>query len=424
MIMIRLPGQTVGVVACRPGLARAYFGVMHRRTSSQGAPRFTDRANGKDGTGARARWFSAAAAAGATCAALAASGLSTTECEATPAPGDVQSRNQLWPAGISNDVVNKYVDEILANDKINIKSLPDSIERLIYATTVRVTLNAVYRWLSVLHGIKLFGHHLELVRELSPQHGAAGLDFEHNSGVVHDEALEEITDRLLRNTHVNQWWIPDVVERQVYRNCLKLIFCLIDKIADSLSVRLCGHELSLSFEPMSKQRAVEIAGRVQQRETTGTSVDSATLEALVVEAIRTSSEGGNGSALLYLPLYHGLVVGVHKTLYGLILGIVDDILVNTELVVLQEKIRILLVPDNPAPATTQAIPAPSPRPDAAAAFAARPPSPPPSEEEMQRLRKQVAGLEHQLEASKRQVILARVALVAAGALISLAASFR
>ena len=49
--------------------------------------------------------------------ALAASGLSTTECEATPAPGGVQSRNQLWPAGISNDVVNKYVDEILANDK-------------------------------------------------------------------------------------------------------------------------------------------------------------------------------------------------------------------------------------------------------------------------------------------------------------------
>jgi len=127
----------------------------------------------------------------------------------------VQSRNQLWPAGISNEVVNKYVDEILANDKINIKSLPDSIERLIYATTVRVTLNAVYRWLSVLHGVKLFGHHLELVREISPQHGAAGLDFEHNTGFVHDEALEEMTERLLQNTHVNQWWIPDIVERQV-----------------------------------------------------------------------------------------------------------------------------------------------------------------------------------------------------------------
>ena len=31
--------------------------------------------------------------------------------------------------------------------------------------------------------------------------------------------------------------------------------------------------------------------------------------------------------------------------HRLILGIVDDILVNTELVVLQEKIQILLVPD-------------------------------------------------------------------------------
>ena len=119
----------------------------------------------------RSKWFFAAAVAGATSAVLAASGLSATKCEdPEPEPGSGawypgitggrHSRNQL-ASGISNAVVNTYVDQILANDMINIRSLPDSVERLIYATTVRVTLNAVYHCLSLLHGTNSETSHLQ-----------------------------------------------------------------------------------------------------------------------------------------------------------------------------------------------------------------------------------------------------------------------
>jgi hypothetical protein len=40
-------------------------------------------------------------------------------------------------------MIEQYVQEILQNDDINIKALPDSIERVIYVSTVRLTLNAV-----------------------------------------------------------------------------------------------------------------------------------------------------------------------------------------------------------------------------------------------------------------------------------------
>ena len=184
--------------------------------------------------------------------AIAASDRSTMEaalCDTTAKQTTGTSENPLWPSGVSNEVVNKYVDEILANDMINISALPDSIERMIYSTTIRLTLNAVYRWLSLLHGINLLGHHLELTRTPGSADSGAGLDFAHNSGTVHESAIEDLAEQLLANKSVEQWFIPDVVERQVYRNCLKLIFGIIDRVADTLSIRLCGHELSLSFEP-------------------------------------------------------------------------------------------------------------------------------------------------------------------------------
>jgi hypothetical protein len=46
-----------------------------------------------------------------------------------------------------------------------------------------------------------------------------------------------MADELLKNQSINQWWIPDAIERQVYVNCLKLVFCLLDKVADTLSIR-------------------------------------------------------------------------------------------------------------------------------------------------------------------------------------------
>jgi hypothetical protein len=40
-------------------------------------------------------------------------------------------------------MIDQYVQEILNKGEINIKALPDSIERMIYVSTVKLTLNAV-----------------------------------------------------------------------------------------------------------------------------------------------------------------------------------------------------------------------------------------------------------------------------------------
>jgi len=47
------------------------------------------------------------------------------------------------PAGVPPDMIDQYVQEIMNNREINIKALPDSIERIIYVSTIKLTLNSV-----------------------------------------------------------------------------------------------------------------------------------------------------------------------------------------------------------------------------------------------------------------------------------------
>jgi hypothetical protein len=98
------------------------------------------------------------AAAAAVTGAVAAISSDAAACEA----GDVVWTDSPLMRGISDKQVKDYVDEILANGECNLKWVPDSIERVIFESTVRITLNAVYRWISYLHGIKFWGHHLAL----------------------------------------------------------------------------------------------------------------------------------------------------------------------------------------------------------------------------------------------------------------------
>jgi hypothetical protein len=65
----------------------------------------------------------------------------------------------------------------------------------------------------------------------------ARICFQRKQGTIDQEGLGAMADELLKNKSINQWWIPDSVERQVYVNCLKLVFCLLDKVADTLSIR-------------------------------------------------------------------------------------------------------------------------------------------------------------------------------------------
>lgn len=272
--------------------------------------------------------------------------------------GGPTSGNPLWPSGVSAEMVNRYVDAILADPDINMRFVPDSAERVVYASTVRITLNVVYEALSDLHGMELLGHVIELERH-GPGHHARAAEILLASGVgaVDLAVLEALADELLRNTAVNQRWIPDVVERQVYTICLRLVFTILDAVADTLAIRLCGHELKLSFQPLTADQARSFAKKSAERARVSVgscrerlTIDEDALEKLVKQAVDESrhaleASGTVGSSMFaQLPLYTSFLKALHRTLYSLMVGILDELLFESELVILEDRIHVRLVP--------------------------------------------------------------------------------
>lgn len=295
--------------------------------------------------------------------------------EAPASSETVVIENPLWPSGVSVDMVNEYVDQILADPDINIKSVPDSMERVIYVSTVRLTLNTVYEVLSWLHGTEVLGHRLVLDRlSVKPDEKVLALNLEHRLGRINVKVLEAMADELLKNKAINQWWVPDIIERQIYANCMRIIFTIIDGIADTMAFHMCGHSLSLRFEPIDPETARKLVQRYHGK---GIEIDEEALDAICDETMKESQEASPvPSFISYLPGYGAFMKSLHKTLCklfmresaeasivnlsliaplislsfcsldSLILGIIDDILSKTDLLVLDDRIRISVVPES------------------------------------------------------------------------------
>ena len=281
--------------------------------------------------------------------------------------------NPLWPSGVPQEMVDKFVDEILADPNINIASIPDSIEREIYVNTVLLTLNIVYETVGSFHGMDMFGHVIELHRvdedddekHIGASHETSAVGPEktmkqrvrraysrnaYGPGSIDHAALEAVADRLLANKAVNQPLIPDVVERQLYINCLQLVFRLLDAIASTLRITMCGHDIRVMFEPCSDQSTRDlIKERLQKRAGDASSkltlVDLAAVEKYARQ-VGAAPEDRNQLNLLGKVFDRGqreMEVQLNKTLYALILGIVDDLLEDTVFQFLSDRIRMDVV---------------------------------------------------------------------------------
>ena len=229
--------------------------------------------------------------------------------------------NPLWPAGISEKDLDDYVDSVLSDSSINMSAIPDFVERAIYKSTVSMTANLIYKALSNVHGVELFGHELQLQRD-SPSSGKSSAIDGKQVG-INDKIIEQVADRLLSNSAVNQTLVPDVVERQLYINCLKLIFHLVDTMAASFCVTFCGHDLRLHFEP-SPKASISAASST-------TKVNLAELQAIARNEVE--SEG----------IYGEFQIQLQASLYGLVLGLIDDLLANTEIEILSDRVSIDIV---------------------------------------------------------------------------------
>mmetsp|Transcript_32555 Transcript_32555/g.97073 ORF Transcript_32555/g.97073 Transcript_32555/m.97073 type:complete len:395 (+) Transcript_32555:572-1756(+) len=169
------------------------------------------------------------------------------------------------------------------------------------------------------------------------------------SGIVrevarHHEGLELVADRLLANPAVNQKLVPDFVERKLYINCLQLLFRLLDSLAATFRITVCGHDVRVSFEAIKDEngKSISVEERAQKLSSSLTPLDLDAVASFARESGAAPEEDkwydvlGKGR--------RALVSRLHTTLYALVLGIIDDFLSNTVLTFLTDRISFDIVP--------------------------------------------------------------------------------
>lgn len=253
----------------------------------------------------------------------------------------------FWPNGVTEEDLNELLDEILKDPTLNLSLIPDALERRIYKSTIQLTFNAFYSVLAFIDGLPFLSHEIRCTRTTSTHDQR-----EKTKGFlagqpknVDVDILAQIADRMLANPVINSSILPDAIERQVYVNCMIVIFRVLSIIFSSFRVTVCGHDFGLTLEPHQFEEA---AMSVAAAHSSLSRIDMERLkefaEASGVPDSRSESMTEGWSFWDRMWNRQEFMVQLHSSLYGLVLGILDDVLANTKIRVLSDTISLDIVP--------------------------------------------------------------------------------
>lgn len=249
--------------------------------------------------------------------------------------------------GVNERDVDELVKELLADPTVNISMVPDAIEKQLYKSTILLTLNAVYSLIFMLNGVNIFAHELCLTvdRNQKSKSVLSKALAKTAAAEIDDVILQEVADRMLQNPAINSVWIPDTLEREIYRACLQVIFRILQVVLSSVKIKLCGHELSLRLGSVSKelhQAALTVSAKDEKdRQSILTPIDMEILRKMAKGAgVNEASDDYWWNRAFTSKEF---VENLHVSLYSLILGVLDDVFAELQIQVLSDTINLDLV---------------------------------------------------------------------------------
>lgn len=64
--------------------------------------------------------------------------------------------------------------------------------------------------------------------------------------------IDEFIEELLKNENINLEYIPDSLEKKIYKNIFYIVFSLLIDITNNTKISLVGHEITIVIKPESK----------------------------------------------------------------------------------------------------------------------------------------------------------------------------
>jgi len=78
--------------------------------------------------------------------------------------------------------------------------------------------------------------------------GQRGLD-NTNGSKISKKQMDQFIENLLNDQNINITYLPDFVERQLYRNMFTIFLGLIEKMAETTEIKILGHHITTHFSP-------------------------------------------------------------------------------------------------------------------------------------------------------------------------------
>jgi len=86
-----------------------------------------------------------------------------------------------------------------------------------------------------------------VVKQRSIREGTTGTGI--HVGGISKEKIDEYVEKLLTDENINIKYLPDFVERQIYRNVFNLMINLLENICETTNVSLLGHQITMGIKP-------------------------------------------------------------------------------------------------------------------------------------------------------------------------------
>lgn len=261
----------------------------------------------------------------------------------SPNNADIGNGQEVW-LGVSDADVEDLVQQVIQDPSINIHSLPDSLEVHIYRSTIKVVLDALYHMLGKIHGTQLpsTNHELQLKRYSVENRATSRKDIRQRyqkrvrDSDINENILQDVAQGLLSNRNINQRFLPDAIEKRLYINCLKLVFRLLEMIADSFKVTVCGHVVRMAISTATVETAME------QAAVTMADVDSSRL----FEMARSVGLEDQKQSWWFPRKKQQFLRTLHASLLGLLLAILDDLMHRTRIELFSDRMVFDIVPSS------------------------------------------------------------------------------
>lgn len=62
---------------------------------------------------------------------------------------------------------------------------------------------------------------------------------------VSEDAIRKIVDTFMKNSKINQRFIPDAIERQIYQNVIVLLMAVLEESLKTAQIQFMGHALTV-----------------------------------------------------------------------------------------------------------------------------------------------------------------------------------